>query len=120
MNPDDIIGTWKLLKHGFVNSAGVFTPTASSMTGQLIYTSAGSMSVLILKNLKPKTLDDLIVYSGRYSCEDNKILHHIDISPSPTRRGTTEVRLMTLDSHKLILKTEPDTQGHFEITWVRP
>lgn len=114
-----LIGTWTLVKHGFVDLDGHFTPTALEMRGQLIYTTEGSMSILITKRPNAEKLEELIVYSGDYSLKEGKLLHHIRIAPSAKRVGTTEIRLMTLARDLLVLRTPPSPDGHYEITWKR-
>lgn len=112
-----LIGRWGLVQHGRFDSLGNYHPTAEHMNGQLIYASDGSMSVLITKMPEPILTSDIIAYSGSYSVEDGKVLHHIEVSPYPKRLGTTEIRLASFRGDDLVLATEPDHGGRYEIVW---
>ncbi len=119
MEVKDILGSWTLMRHGKYDANKEFTPTGKNMMGKLIYSANGSMSVLILKHPEPTQLSDLIVYSGRFSLSGAIISHHIEVSPTPKRRNTTELRLAELIADELILTTEADSSGYYEIRWRR-
>jgi len=112
-----LIGNWSLLKHGRIDTLGNYHPTGERMNGQLIYASDGSMSVLITKVPEPIQMNDIIVYSGSFSIEGDKVLHHIKVSPYPKRLSTTEIRLASFRGDDLVLTTEPNQGGRFEIVW---
>ena len=112
-----LIGNWRLVKHGRVDYLANYHPTAERMNGQLIYAADGSMSVLITKAPEPKSVSDIIAYSGSFSVEDGKVLHHIRVSPYPRRLNTTEIRLASFRGDDLVLTTEPDQGGRYEIVW---
>jgi hypothetical protein len=112
-----LIGNWGLVKHGRVDNLGNYHPTAERMNGQLIYAADGSMSVLITKAPEPKLVSDIIAYSGSFSVEGGKVLHHIKVSPDPKRLNTTEIRLVSFRGDDLVLTTEPDQGGRYEIVW---
>ena len=112
-----LIGNWGLVKHGRFDDLGNYHPTAERMTGQLIYASDGSMSVLITKAPEPVLVIDIIAYSGSFSVKGGKVLHHIKVSPYPKRLSTTEIRLASFRDDDLVLTTEPDQGGRFEIVW---
>src|SRR5664279_1082168 len=112
-----LIGNWGLVKHGRVDNHGNHHPTAERMNGQLIYASDGSMSVLITKAPEPILVSDVIAYSGSFSVEGGKVLHHIIVSPYPKRLNTTEIRLASFRGEDLVLTTEPDQDGRYEIEW---
>lgn len=112
-----LIGNWGLVKHGRVDNLGNYHPTAERMNGQLIYAADGSMSVLITKAPEPVLVTDIIAYSGSFSLEGGKVLHHIKVSPYPHRLNTTEIRLASFRGDDLVLSTEPDQGGRYEIVW---
>ncbi len=87
------------------------------MTGQLIYAQDGSMSVLITKVKSPAQLSDIIAYSGTFTVEDDKVMHHVKISPYPDRTKQSGVRLVSFVGEDLVLATEPDAEGRYEIIW---
>ena len=112
-----LIGRWRLVRHGHVDPLGNYHPTGERMNGQLIYACDGSMSVLITKVPEPNLASDIIAYSGSFSVAAGKVLHHIEVSPHPGRLGTTEIRLVSLRGNDLVLATEPDAGGRYEIVW---
>lgn len=114
-----LIGTWELVRHGRFDAKGQYHPTGEQMTGRLLYAQDGSMSVLITKVPEPAQLSDLIAYSGTFSIEGDKVLHHVLISPYPDRVNKTGIRLASFSGKDLILGTEPDGEGRFEIVWRR-
>jgi Lipocalin-like domain len=112
-----LIGNWALVKHGRVDNLGNYHPTAEQMNGQLIYAADASMSVLITKTPEPVLVTDIIAYSGSFSVAGGKVLHHIKVSPYPRRLNTTEIRLPSFRGDDLVLSTEPDQGGRYEIVW---
>lgn len=119
MKIDQLIGTWTLVKHGTETQDGVFRSTSDYLKGQIIYSPDGGMSVFILKKETPATFADVIVYSGRFTLQADRILHHIEIAPDPARRGTTEVRLFQFADPILRLSTVPTEAGRFVIEWTK-
>ena len=106
-------------KHGRFDLEGRYHATGVGMDGQLIYAVDGSMSVLITITPEPAHLKDIIAYSGFFSVDGSKVLHHVKISPYPNRLNTTGIRLAALNGDELVLTTEPDKEGHYEIIWHR-
>lgn len=119
MTIKELLGSWNLVNHGTENSEGVFRATSDYLKGQLIYNPDGSMSVLIVTKENPESLRDIISYAGRFSFEADRILHHVEVSPDPNRRGTTELRFFKLSGSELQLSTSPGPQGRYVITWVK-
>ena len=114
-----VIGRWSLRSHGFRRSNGEFVPTAQEMTGRLIYSSDGSMSVLITKKSDPINASDMIAYSGYFTITESGMYHHVEVSPDFHRVGQKEHRLPSLDKDQLTLKTIPSLDGYYEIVWQR-
>lgn len=112
-----LVGSWNLVKHGRFDANGQYHSTGENMTGQLIYAQDGSMSVLIIKVKAPAQLSDIIAYSGTYSVEDDKVTHHVKVSPTPERMKRSGVRLASFVGEDLVLATEPDAEGRYEIIW---
>ncbi len=117
IDPKQIVGTWSLVDHGYVGQDGLFARTGQNMIGQLTYTSDFSMNVLITKTASPTSLEDIIAYSGKFSLQSGKVLHHIEVASNISRVGTIEVRQLEFQDKHLILRSEPTNQGYFEITW---
>jgi hypothetical protein len=49
----------------------------------------------------------LIAYAGTYHIEDDKVIHHIDISWNQAWTGTTQVRQFRIDGNVLYIRTLP-------------
>jgi hypothetical protein len=84
--------------------------------GYLIYTPQGRMMALIVHEARsaPKVDEDRInlhkymyAYSGRYTVENQKVVHHVDISWNESWTGTDLVRVFELEGDKLTIKTAP-------------
>ena len=103
-----LIGSWTLVSEGHFDPSGRYTPVGDHMSGQLIYASDGSMSVLITIVPRPATLNDVIAYSGTFSIEGNKILHHIKISSQPASVNSTATRLAFFRGEDLVLASVPN------------
>ena len=101
-----IAGTWTLVSYKHESFEGIiFYPMGPYALGRLIYTDKGYFSALIMKanrrqfdaasvfeasvEEKMAASDGFIAYSGKYSLEDNKIVHQIDMSFFPNWIGTT-------------------------------
>jgi len=66
---------------------------------------------------EPILVSDIIAYSGSFSVEGGKVLHHIKVSPYPKRLSTTEMRFASFRGDDLVLTTDPDQGGRYEIVW---
>jgi hypothetical protein len=49
----------------------------------------------------------MIAYSGRYTVEGEKMVHHVDVSWVESTTGTDLVRFFKVEGDKLTLKTAP-------------
>jgi hypothetical protein len=114
-----LVGTWLLAKHGRYDREGGYHATGTGTSGQLMYAPDGSMGVLITIKPEPEQLKDIIAYSGTFTIEGDKIFHHITVSPNAKRLKTTETRLANLRGNELVLTTDPNNEGHYEIIWHR-
>lgn len=113
-----LVGSWVLVKHGHFDRSGQYHSTGDQMGGELIYAPDGSMSVLIMMVPKPAQLGDIIAYSGTFSIDGNKVLHHIEVSANPRHKvNTTESRLVSFRDGDLVLKTAPNADGQWKIVW---
>ncbi len=109
-----LAGTWKLdAVHREVMATGQRTePYGAQPEGLLVFTPEGRMIGLIV----PSATDsagaavprNLVAYSGPYTSEGpGKVAYHVDISISPTQKGTVTARTYTLVGDKLTLVTIP-------------
>lgn len=69
--------------------------------------------------------DSMFAYSGSYTVESDRVVHHVDMSWNEAWSGTEQVRFCKVDEHTLTY-TSPPTQNPFdgreiihEVTYVR-
>ena len=114
----NIVGTWKEVSYVTEELAtGKKTPLLGEHPkGYLIYTPQGRMMVLLVHQTRspPKIDEDRInlhkymaAYSGRYTVEGDKVVHHVDISWNEAWTGTHQVRFVKVDGDRLTITTAP-------------
>ena len=69
--------------------------------------------------------DSMFAYSGSYTIESDRVVHHVDMTWNEAWSGTEQVRFCKVDEHTLTY-TSPPTQNPFdgreiihEVTYVR-
>jgi hypothetical protein len=50
----------------------------------------------------------MVAYSGRYTIEGDKVVHHVDISWNESWTGTDQVRFLNLEGDKLTVTAPVD------------
>jgi Lipocalin-like domain len=114
----NVVGNWKLVS--FV-SEELATGKKTALLGEhpkgyLIYTPQGRMMAVIVHETRspPKVDEDRInlhkymfAYSGRYTVEGDKVVHHADISWNESWTGTDQVRFFKLEGDSLTIKSAP-------------
>jgi hypothetical protein len=114
----NIVGNWKLVSLLFEELAtgNKTNPLGEHPKGYLIYTPEGRMMALGVheKRRAPKIDEDRIdlhkymfAYSGRYTVEGEKVVHHVDVSWNESFTGTDQVRFVKLEGDILTIKTAP-------------
>ena len=113
-----LVGNWKMVSY-LTEELATGEKTAllgEHPKGYLIYTPEGRMMALSVHETRspPKTDEDrinlhknMVAYSGRYTVEGNKVVHHIDISWNQSWTGTDQVRFFKLEGNTLTIKTAP-------------
>ena len=138
---DALYGTWRLVsvssstEKGEVNKAVYGTHPSGFIT----YTADGRMSVIITDDgRKPLSVNDrlaappeeralafstLVAYAGTYTFTGDKVIHHVEIDALQNRVGSDQVRFVTLQGNRLILKTPPISRGGqqqtLDLVWER-
>jgi hypothetical protein len=137
---DELAGTWRL------SSASASTegrgsndsPFGSNPSGLLTYTLDGRMSVLIANGGRKALSGDRITapaeerarafatflaYSGRYSLQGDKVIHHVEISSVENWVRTDLVRSIRFEAERITLTTPPLSVGGriqtTELVWER-
>ncbi len=117
-----LLGTWKL--KSFVREvAGTgehYDQMGEQPDGYLSYAADGRMLAFFVSGsqLHPraeptdeervKLHKGMLAYGGTYELSPGKVVHHIDIEWDGRRLGTEQVRFYTIESDKLVIKTEPN------------
>jgi hypothetical protein len=126
---DKIIGNWKLVSLFTKETATGRTtsPLGEYPKGYLVYTPEGRMEVLMVheKRSPPQADEDrvnlhkyMVAYSGQYTVEGEKVVHHVDISWNESWTGTDQVRVFKLEGDKLTITAPVDAINGLESTSV--
>lgn len=124
-----LVGTWELAGWTFtVDGDRETEPWGGDTVGLITYTADARMSVTLMRPGRPpaptRTLSaapariraaaagGYLSYAGRYSVEDDRVIHHIEVSLMPDWVGSDEVRFIEwLDNEAgtqdLVLSTPP-------------
>ena len=114
----NVVGSWKLVSWVTEELAtGKKTPLLGQHPkGYLIYTPQGRMMALIVHETRspPKVDEDrinlhkyMVAYSGRYTVEGNKVVHHVDVSWNEDFTGLDLVRFAKVEGDRLTITTAP-------------
>ncbi|HKD28282.1 MAG TPA: lipocalin-like domain-containing protein [Xanthobacteraceae bacterium] len=114
----NIVGSWKLLSYVSEELAtGKKTaPFGEHPKGYLIYTPQGRMMGLLVHETRspPKVDGDrinlhkyMVSYSGHYTVEGDKVVHHVDVSWNEALTGTDQVRFFKLEGDHLTITAPP-------------
>jgi len=136
-----VVGTWRLISVSSSNDKGVVNNAiyGPHPAGLITYTAEGRVSVIITDDgRKPLSVNDrlaataeeraaafatLVAYAGTYSFTGDKVIHHVEIDAMQNRVGSEQVRSVTLQADRLILKTPPVMRGGesltLELVWER-
>jgi hypothetical protein len=88
------------------------SPLGEHPKGYLIYTPEGRMMALLVHEKRSPAVvgEDRInlhkymaAYSGRYTIEGTKVVHHVDISWNESWTGTDQIRFLELQGDKLTI-----------------
>ncbi len=130
MERQQLVGTWSLIEASGIASGGsMLYPWDKEPQGQLIYTIEGFMSVFIMRRERALFTDEhplrgtdqeqaeaarsMLAYYGRYTLQENKVIHSIENALFPNWSHSQQVRtIASLTAEKLTLLADPvDWQG---------
>lgn len=135
-----IHGIWRLVSFLEQRPDGEWQPALDAgARGCISYWPNGRMQVVMGSGDRPRLrgdwadipaaqkatcLDRMVAYSGSYTVEGDRVLHHVDVCWIPNWEGRDLVRLMTFpDPGRLQLATVPDTgpraQAAQRVLWER-
>lgn len=138
MDKSTLLGTWRLKSYVVTRATGErSTPYGENPTGYLSYSADNRMQVIGVAedrrvpigarppdNERIALYDTMFAYAGTFSVEDDKIIHHIDISWNESWTGTDQVRALEVSGAILTLTTHirdpvSGVENHYAVAWER-
>ena len=117
-----LLGSWRMTSwiYEVLETGEVKHALGESPRGYISYAPDGRMMVLVLREgrVTPTALvptpeekialyDTMFAYAGTYTIEEDRVIHHIDMSWNKTWEGTQQVRFVKTDGRTLIYKSAP-------------
>jgi lipocalin-like protein len=118
----DLLGTWKVLswKKEAVATGEPIDAFGPDPVGYITYGPDGRMHAIIVRSDRPppenlpptnteklRLFDSLVAYSGTYTVDDKKVIHHVDVSWHQAFTNTDLIRFYTLADGILTITAEP-------------
>lgn len=133
MTEPSIVGVWRLVSYESRPESGATRlPYGARVSGYLIYTPEGYMSVTIMGADRPslasedrlagtpdeyaRAMKTYVSYCGRYTVHPDRVVHHIELSHFPNWCGVDQVRFYHLEGDRLRLRTPPFVLGGVQQT----
>ena len=138
---DVLVGTWRLVSATSHTDTGEVNKEVygKDPEGTMVFTKEGRMMTLIAmggrKSLsvpdrvsapieeRAEAFSTFIAYGGRYSLSGDNETLHIEISSLQNWVNSDQVRFVSIQGNRLILRTPPMPRGGvkqtFELTWER-
>jgi Lipocalin-like domain len=133
-----LLGTWKLqsMIYEAIASGQRSSPFGDHPVGYLSYSPDGRIYAIGAAEDRPmrrdrvptdaeklKLYESVFAYAGTYTIDDEKVIHHVDVSWNQSRTGTDLVRFYKLDGNTLTITTAPEQsavdgeEGKFILVW---
>jgi hypothetical protein len=118
-----VIGTWKLktFVREVLGTNERYNQLGDNPNGYVGYAGDGRMYAILVAGGRAKPQVEaqsdaerlqlyktMIAYGGTYTVDNEKVVHHVDISWNGAYTGTQQVRFYKLDGDTLTLKTAPN------------
>jgi hypothetical protein len=122
VNTAALIGTWRMLSwtREDVASGKVTDAMGADPIGYLSYHADGRMMALVVNRHRPvlegvrptdhekiALFDSMLAYSGSYTLEDGRVIHHVDASWNPAWGESDLIRPYSLDGDRLLISDAP-------------
>jgi hypothetical protein len=128
MTSNPLIGTWRLISWETRSvDDQISYPFGKNAVGYLMYNENGYMFVAITRpnrlrfgagdllggstEEKAHAADTYVSYCGRYEFQEDRVIHHVDVSLFPNWVGVEQERLVELRGNRLTLSTRPILLG---------
>ena len=121
LNCDLLLGSWRMTSWVTrdVATGERRNPLGENPRGRAVYTPE-RVTFLILKNDRARPehsapsdaeklalFDTMFAYSGGYTVEPDRVVHHVDLSWNEAWNGTDQVRYCTVDDRTLTFSSPP-------------
>ncbi len=123
-----IIGTWRMVGATAKDANGqpLPAPYGGKGMGRVAFTAAGRMMAVTCDGrpeLPPGTERAYSSYCGNYTFDGSRLVTRVDAASDPTRVGSDQVREVSFDGDRMILRPPPRRTGqgeeYREIAWER-
>jgi len=120
--PKELIGTWRMLswKKKMVSSGVIVDAHGPDPVGYINYGADGRVYAIVVSRDRqaPKTLpptdadklrlfDSMLAYAGTYTLDDEKVIHHVDVSWNQAFTKTDLIRFYKLANGILTITAAP-------------
>jgi hypothetical protein len=123
-----IIGTWRLVAATARDASGkpLPPPYGGNGMGRVAFTAEGRMMAVTCDSrlaLPEAARREYSSYCGNYTFDGRRLVTRVDAASDPSRIGGEQVREVSFDGDRLILRPPPrptpDGLQHREIVWER-
>ena len=123
-----IIGTWKLVGATARDRGGNLLPApyGGNGMGRVAFDAAGRMMAVTCDGrpaLPQGTQRNYNSYCGNYTFDGSRLITRVDAASDPTRIGSDQVREVSFDGDRMILRPPPRQteagEEYRELTWER-
>lgn len=123
-----IVGTWKLVAAAAKDKNGnpLPAPYGGKGMGRVTFTAEGRMMAMTCDGrleLPPGTERAYSSYCGNFTFDGARLVTRVDAASDPARIGSDQVREVSFDGDRMILRPPPrpgaSGEEYREITWVR-
>lgn len=117
-----LLGSWRMISWTYetLETGEVKDALGENPQGIISYAADGRMTVLVFRadRATPRALvptaeekiglyDSMFAYAGTYTVENDRVIHHLDMSWNKTWEGTQQVRFIETDGQTLSYKSVP-------------
>ena len=123
-----IVGTWKLVAAAARDRDGkpLPAPYGGKGMGRVVFNAEGRMIAVNCDGrpvLPPGTSRGYSSYCGNYTFDGSRLITRVDAASDPARIGSDQVREVSFDGDRMILRPPPRQteagEEYRELTWER-
>ena len=121
-----IVGTWKLIAAAAKDKDGnpLPAPYGGEGMGRVVFSAAGRMMAVNCdgrRELPPGMERAYSSYCGNYTFDGTRLVTRVDAASDPSRIGSDQVREVSFDGDRMILRPPPRPteagEEYRELTW---